>query len=329
MASSVRGRLGLSTPSLLARLGQGAGRLLRSASALSSAASTSSGGSSRHFSSNGGDRAWKNVTPKGSNTEVFVYSPEAEIRWPDPSLGVLASQSDPNFLLPGNIGREQGGGCAGGERGPPVSPLSGWVSTRQELQVGALYMAHDFIKYTPGAEQIVVTQEPVVDNFPELPSADKMELMVHAAPLLLRKDMKSLFPGQDLAEGPLTILTVSLRTQHDMSMWSQGMEEEREGLTEDLVTTCVEVCGRLRGEGHFSDFIDPCSGTPHFSQHSSTTLSETDERMRLVGLKIEDLGCCKVLSHPKFGRNVLVGLVITNAAAGSDVLQNITDDLQQ
>ena len=114
-----------------------------------------------------------------------------------------------------------------------------------------------------------------------------------------------------------------------MSMWSEGMEAEREALTTDLVTTCVEVCGRLRGEGHFSDFIDPCSGTPHYSQHSSTTLSETDERLRLVGLRIEDLGCCKVLSHPRFGRNVLVGLVVTNAAPGSDVLQNIVADLQQ
>lgn len=50
-------------------------------------------------------------------------------------------------------------------------------------------------------------------------------------------------------------------------------------------------------------------------------------RYRLLGFRIEDLGCCKVISHHKFGRNVFVGCIVTNAAAKSDVMENIVLDL--
>ena len=50
-------------------------------------------------------------------------------------------------------------------------------------------------------------------------------------------------------------------------------------------------------QGYWADFIDPCSGTPHYSAHSATTMFETDDRWRLLGFRIEDLGCCKVISH--------------------------------
>ena len=93
---------------------------------------------------------------------MFVYSPETVISWPDPNLGVLSSQTDPNFLLPGNIGREQ----SEPERLPRSELALGGVSTRDELQVGALYMAHDYIKYTPGAGPIVCSKEPIIEKYP-------------------------------------------------------------------------------------------------------------------------------------------------------------------
>merc|ERR1711928_35715 len=86
--------------------------------------------------------------------------------------------------------------------------------------------------------------------------------------------------------------------------------------------------GRLKDEGFWADFIDPCSGTPHFSGHSATTMMETDEKYRMLGFRIEDLGCCKVISHNRFGRNVFVGCVVTSASSGSDVMENILEELK-
>merc|ERR1712228_126136 len=116
-----------------------------------------------------------------------------------------------------------------------------------------------------------------------------MDLEVHTAPTLLRKEMAALFPEQDLSSGPLRIITLSFKTENDMSKWSDEVEEEREKLTEHTVINCKEVCGRLREEGYWADFIDPCSGTPHFSAHTNTTMFETDEKFSLLGFRIEDL----------------------------------------
>jgi len=285
----------------------------------------------RTFSSNQGDRAWRNETPLGSTTEVFVYSPETNIAWPDPRLGVLGSSLDPAFSLPGNIGPNPSSTFP---RDTTSHPASGSIQpdvltapTNKETQVHALYSANDFIKYTPGSEEVVCSSPSLLPSFPALPSSDMLELVPHDAPLLLRKQLAALFPGQRMVDGPVTVLTIAIKTEHDMSVWSEEMEEEREKLTEHSVIVAKEICGRLKEEGYWADFIDPCSGTPHYSAHSATTMFETDERYRLLGFRIEDLGCCKVISHNRFGRNVFVGCVVTNAASLGDVMGNIVEEL--
>jgi len=278
-------------------------------------------------------RAWRNETPVGSTTEVFVYSPETNISWPDPRLGVLDSSLDPAFSLPGNIGPNPASSFPRDSTTHPVAstrlPDVLTAPTNQESQVHTLYNAHDFIKYTPGSEAVVCASPSVLSRFPTLPSSDMLELTPHDAPMLLRKQMADLFPGQKLDEGALTVVTLAIKTENDMSAWSEEMEAEREKLTEHTVMTAKEICGRLKDEGYWADFIDPCSGTPHYSGHSATTMSETDEKYRLLGFRIEDLGCCKVISHNRFGRNVFVGCVVTNASSRSGVIEDIVQDISQ
>jgi len=282
---------------------------------------------SRLFSFSRVGWAWKNETPVGSTTEVFVYSPETNISWPDQRLGVLDSSLDPAFSLPGNIGPNPQSTFPKNTTTRLPDVLTS--STNQESQVHALYNANDFIKYTPGSEGVVCCSPSLLSRFPALPSSDMLELTPHEAPLLLRKQLIDLFPGQRLEEGALTVLTLAIKTEHDMSTWSEEVEAEREKLTEHTVMTAKEICGRLKDEGYWADFIDPCSGTPHYSGHSATTMFETDEKYRLLGFRIEDLGCCKVISHNRFGRNVFVGCVITNAATRSDVMEDILQDIRQ
>lgn len=284
----------------------------------------------RHFSGSfsGGSRGWKNETPQGSKTEVFVYSPDSEITWPDPQLGVLGT-TDPNFAFPGHIGTNFPGNKSetAGPRSTNVNHSLDILTTptKKEAQVHTLLNANDYIKYTPGTEVDVCVD--LLDEFPKIFGMESVEFSVHDTPVLLRKEFGAMFPNKNVENGPFTTITYSQKTENDMSKWSEKIEEEREMKTEAFVQAAKEICGRLKEEGYWADFIDPCSGTPHYGSHSNTSLFETDERFRLLGFRIEDLGCCKVILHPKYGRNVFVGCIMTDAGKNSPVVDEILEDL--
>ena len=84
---------------------------------------------------------------------------------------------------------------------------------------------------------------------------------------------------------------------------------------------------RLTSDGYWADFIDPTAGIPYFSQYSNTTMFETDEKYRLLGFRIEDLGCCKVICHKDFGRRVFVGSIFTSVPIGTGAIQDVFKDL--
>jgi len=283
---------------------------------------------SRNFSGalSGGSRGWKNETPQGSKTEVFVYSPESNITWPDAQLGVLGLQ-DPNFSLPGYVGTTLPGRypLKDKELSKPVQPDVLTAPTNKETQVHALYNANDYIKYTPGSESNVCAD--LLDEFPKILGMEQIQFGVHETPMLLRKEMSDLFPQQNFDNGPFTTITYSQKTENDMSKWSEEIEEEREVKMERFVQAAKEICARLKEDGYFADFIDPCSGTPYYGAHTNTTMFETDEKFRLLGFRIEDLGCCKVILHPEFGRHVFVGCIVTNAGKSSPVLEEVLEDL--
>ena len=149
----------------------------------------------------------------------------------------------------------------------------------------------------------------------------RLNCELHEAPSLLKREVSSLFPDRDVINKPLSVITLSQGTTNDMSGWSSDVEKEREGMIEQFVSAAKELCGRLKSDGYWSDFIDPSSGKPYYGQYTNTTMFETDEKYRLLGFRIEDLGCCKVISHREFGRNVFVGTIFTDAHPSSGVVQ--------
>lgn len=79
---------------------------------------------------------------------------------------------------------------------------------------------------------------------------DRVVAEARRAPELLRRDLQPLFPGRELDKGSFSVLTLSQKTQEDMSCWSEAMEEERERLTEHFVAAAKEICARSgRGKG--------------------------------------------------------------------------------
>lgn len=165
----------------------------------------------------------------------------------------------------------------------------------------------------------------------------------HECPLLLVKDFQELFPGNraNLSNG-LTVLTLSFKSKADMSVWSREVNMEREDLMKQYFFTAERMCSFLKENGYWADFIDPSSGRPFYvsslrkcplesnfcfdslqGDYTPATFFETDERYRNFGFEIEDLGCCKVISHQKWGTRAFVGALFTNAPLDSDSIQSL------
>ncbi|XP_064647641.1 cobalamin trafficking protein CblD-like isoform X2 [Lineus longissimus] len=162
------------------------------------------------------------------------------------------------------------------------------------------------------------------DILPSQPyPSDKLECVAQECPALLKKDFQELFPDRDLRHCNVTVLTISQKTENDMTAWSPDVEEERETLLKQFITGAQEICETLKNAGYWGDFIDPSSGRPYLGAYTNATFFETDDRYRKLGFEIEDLGCCKVISHHLWGTHAYVGSLFTDAPMNHPVILDL------
>jgi len=157
----------------------------------------------------------------------------------------------------------------------------------------------------------------------------QLSCTVVESPILMKKEFLDLFPdrAREMQKNPLTVITLAQHTQADMSAWSTRMEAERDELTGHFIDTATSICTTLKDGGHWADFIDPSSGRPYLGPFTNATLFETDERYMRLGMRIEDLGCCKVLTHPLWGTHAFIGTIFTDAPHSSQVVKDIAKQI--
>jgi hypothetical protein len=251
--------------------------------------------------------------------------------WPDPNLGCLGPR-DQRLTFPGNVGLSLEEALSVAKANKPTverlqqdkefleKDVEFWRSllkapTNHERQVEVLQRVAD-------AEEFEAEQMEALEN--ELTGKNsEMECTALPCPDLLRRELASLFSSVNMDEGALTAITLSQKSKHDMTSWSPDVEEERDNLIEKFIQTAKEVCEELRKNGQWADFIEPTSGRPFYGVYTNQTFFETDERYRHLGFRIVDLGCCKVISHIKWGTHVFVGSMFTSAPSDCEYLQEI------
>ena len=151
----------------------------------------------------------------------------------------------------------------------------------------------------------------------------EVDVCVNECPKQAKDEVQSLFANKNLP-WPMTAVTISLHTKNDMVAWSQAVADERDLLTAQFIASAIELCSALHTEGYFADFIDPSSGRPFLSkEYTSSTLFETNPIQRHFGVKIKDLGCCKVVEHAVWGTKVFVGTLFTNAPKDSSIVKQM------
>lgn len=191
--------------------------------------------------------------------------------------------------------------------------------TPMDCHLEALASMHRAPATAPPTEDCTHTQ--VEAGGGEFFSSASVECVLQPCPQRLTADVFLMFPTAPAAAA-VTVVTVTQRSQQDMSRWSSAVEAEREQLLQTFIQGAAQICSELQQEGHWADFIEPSSGLPFYGPYTNLPLFETDDRYSLLGFTVEDLGCCKVLRHTLWGTNVFVGTIFTDAPPqGSRVLE--------
>jgi len=251
--------------------------------------------------------------------------------WPDPHLGCLGPK-DHRLALPGNVGLDTSL-LPSDDDTPTPERLK---ADKEELESQARFWKSLLGTPTNHQRQLDIVKQ---DEENERKDADEMdalgrkllginedlECMAHSCPDLLRRELVGMFNNVNVAEGPLTAVTFCQRTVNDMTSWNPSMDEERDALTEKFIHAAKDVCEKLRARSQWADFIEPHSGRPYFGSYTNMTFFETDERYRHLGFRVQDLGCCKVISHHKWGTHAFVGTVFTSAPHDCEYLQQIIE----
>ncbi|XP_040004631.1 metabolism of cobalamin associated Db [Xiphias gladius] len=238
--------------------------------------------------------------------------------WPDESMGPFGPQ-DQRFQLPGNVGFDcHLEGLAEQKKSlayklvPDV--LSAPSSNERHQFILAQFIGEFFEKDDPASSQSVSRDEQYFEN-------SSVECAIQSCPELLQKDFQSMFP--EAPSSGMMVVTVTQKTQNDMTSWCAEVEQEREKMLGKFVDGATEICYALQREGFWADFIDPSSGLAFFGSYTNNTLFETDDKYRHLGFQIEDLGCCRVIRHTVWGTNVFVGTIFTDAPPSSFIMKKL------
>ena len=103
----------------------------------------------------------------------------------------------------------------------------------------------------------------------------------------------------------------------ELVRWGDDVEKEKDMCLERFAEFGAAVCAELRAQGHWADYIDPCSGLPATQDHANRGYSEVDGLAVLLRFGVQSAGPCKVATHPIWGTRFYPATMFTTAPFAS------------
>ncbi|GIL74692.1 hypothetical protein Vretimale_2326 [Volvox reticuliferus] len=138
-----------------------------------------------------------------------------------------------------------------------------------------------------------------------------MEYSIHHVPPTMKREILTVFPQVNLDK--LLIVPTCQHAAVDLVKTGENVENEKDRLLEQFLAWAKTVCDQLTVDGHWSDYIDPCSGLPMIHTELNTVYPEVPALSILMGYQTANAGCCKVLLHPVWGSAVYPASLFTEA----------------
>lgn len=142
------------------------------------------------------------------------------------------------------------------------------------------------------------------------------ECKAQACPVLLRQGIIEMFPGNDLANLKLTVITLEQKLS--------ASQTDLEKITKTFVLAAQEISKKLKFSGYWADFINPFTGLPFVNPlyyNGVPVVARTGSRVHYQGLNITEKKSCRIIN--KKSPSNFIGSVYSDAPASVEVLRQI------
>ena len=110
--------------------------------------------------------------------------------------------------------------------------------------------------------------------------------------------------GGDSGGMELLAIPTNQQARQDLVAVGEEIEFEKDRLLSVFLDFGKDLCEKLRAQGFWADYIDPCSGLPMMTKDCNKVYSEVDGMECLLNYRAYNAGFCKVLTHPRWGSAV-------------------------
>ena len=153
-----------------------------------------------------------------------------------------------------------------------------------------------------------------------------MKHVILQEPILLRKDtevsiakptpvfLREIYPVFNRDTSLFNIVIIILKMENDVLNTQSNQQQERDEKLDELMKLGSYLRADLHTKGHFVDYMDPVSG---LAMHSTTNIVYADSTgcERVFKMDVVNIGCCKLISHKKWGTNIYPFTIFTTAPA--------------
>lgn len=143
---------------------------------------------------------------------------------------------------------------------------------------------------------------------------EPIEVSVHVAPRAVMRELRHLFTEKKFdLDTRVLCLPTSQHTAMQLVNWGDDAAVEKDRCLEVFAAFSEELRGTLAAQGHWCDYIDPCSGLPTHTKNCTSVYDEVSGHQCLLKYAVSQAGGCKVLLHPKWNTACYPATIFTTA----------------
>lgn len=145
------------------------------------------------------------------------------------------------------------------------------------------------------------------------PKEAQLQYSVHSCPMEITQKIGLVFPEIIDKEKKLLIIPAYQNTSMPLLEYGDDTQAEMDAKRHLFLRWGAEFVGKIKEKGYWADITDPMSGKAVFTRNGTSIYPEVKCGEILLGYNTQDVGGCRVLTHPTWNSNLFLATAFTLA----------------